>query len=399
MNIRKLTFRNLLKKPVRTVSLVILTAFMAFTVLSGSVIIQSLRGGLGSVEKRLGADIIAVPASAEAETDIQNILLQGTPGYFYMDKTVTEKIAAEEGVEKLSVQYFLASSQADCCSAPVQIIGYDSKTDFVIEPWIKENYNEELKDKELIAGSNLGVQPGEILTLYGVDCTVASKLAPTGTGLDTAVYTNENTVKCLIAASKEKGFTLTSEQDPDDVISSVYIKVKEGYDISEVSSNINIDMKGTVKAVRTKNMISDTADKLSSISDMVMWLIIAIWVLTVIIMIIAFTVNIHDRKREFAVLRLIGFSRKKLFKTVFTESIMICLTGGLIGTVMSFAAVLSFSKFIEISLDLPFLIPDLINITILTSVTIIAIIIAGPLSSAYSAFKLCRVDTGSILRK
>lgn len=399
MKIGKLTFINLARKPGKTVPLIILAALMSFMVIGGSVIIQSLHRGLDSVEQRLGADIIVVPESAQAEVDLQSIILQGTPGCFYMDKSVAGEIAEADGIEKMSTQYFLASSQSDCCSAPVQIIGFDSKTDFVIAPWIKQSYDKELTDNEIIAGSSLAAKPGDILEFYGVDCRVAAKLSSTGTGLDTAVYASENTVRNLIAASREVGFTLLSEQSPDDVISSVYIKVKKGYDISEVSSNINIDLKGRVKAVRTKNMISDTADRLSTISNVVLWLIIAIWILTVIIMVIAFTVNIREREREFAVLRIAGFTRKMLFKAVFLESMTICSIGGVIGALLSVLIIFSFKDLIESSLELPFLIPGLPDMAILMAVTVIAIIMAGPLSSAYAAFKLSKVDTGSILRK
>ena len=74
--------RNLTRKPGRTAALVLLTAFLALSVFAGSVVVSSLRQGLGSMENRLGADIIVVPAEAESRFGLKNLLLQGTVGAF-----------------------------------------------------------------------------------------------------------------------------------------------------------------------------------------------------------------------------------------------------------------------------------------------------------------------------
>ena len=82
MNIQKLPFINLSRKPVRTLALVLLTAFLALSVFGGSVIVMSLRRGLDSLESRLGADIIVVPSEAQSKVSFKNMLLQGTTGAF-----------------------------------------------------------------------------------------------------------------------------------------------------------------------------------------------------------------------------------------------------------------------------------------------------------------------------
>ena len=61
-----LATRNLVRKPGRTAALVLLTAFLAMSVFGGTIVVSSLRKGLESMENRLGADIIVVPAEAES---------------------------------------------------------------------------------------------------------------------------------------------------------------------------------------------------------------------------------------------------------------------------------------------------------------------------------------------
>ena len=138
--------RNLVRKPGRTAALVLLTAFLALSVFGGTLVVTSLRRGLGSMENRLGADIIVVPSEAESKASFKNMLLQGTIGTFYMDASALEKVRETEGVERASAQVFLSSMKADCCSVKVQIIGFDPADDFVVQPWIAESLNRPLGD-------------------------------------------------------------------------------------------------------------------------------------------------------------------------------------------------------------------------------------------------------------
>ena len=99
----------------------------------------------------------------------------------------------------------------------------------------------------------------------------------------------------------------------------VYIRVKDGWDIAEVAGNINLTVDG-VEAVRTRSMITGTADRLSAISGGINAARIAVWVLAAVIMTAAFSVLAGVRRKEFAVLRTIGFSRRQLGAEVLSES-------------------------------------------------------------------------------
>ena len=74
MNIQKLPFTNLVRKPARTATLILLTALLALSVFGGSMVVMSLRSGLKSLESRLGADIIVVPSSAQSKVSFRNML-------------------------------------------------------------------------------------------------------------------------------------------------------------------------------------------------------------------------------------------------------------------------------------------------------------------------------------
>ncbi|MBQ9263445.1 MAG: ABC transporter permease [Clostridia bacterium] len=393
-----LPWKNLIRKPGRTCALVLLTAFLALSVFGGSLVVLSLRSGLNSLEARLGADIIVVPASATSKINVQELLLQGTTGTFYMNAANLKRAAEVNGVEKLAAQTFLASLKAECCSSKVQVIGFDPKTDFIVQPWIAQSLAHELGEGEVVVGSKVEAEVGETIRLYNARCKVAARLSPTGTGLDTAVYCSHVTMKMLLKAAEDKGISHKVTSDSDDLISAIYVKVKDGYDIDEVTGNLNLHVR-KVSAVRTKSMITDVSDSLAAVSGTVTLLIIAVWVLAFIILLIAFAMISNERKREFAVLRLVGTSRRMLSRMVLAESALSSFLGALAGIGVAAAVVLPFATLIETSLNLPYLTPGTGTVLLLALGTLIATVFIGSLASAFAAFRLSRIDPGAILRE
>ena len=398
MNIAKLPLKNIISYKKRTIGLILILVILTMSLFGGSIFIRSLNNGLDSLNERLGADIIVLPKDAESEVDLQNLLLQGTPGYFYIDKSILNDLESIEGVDRISAQYFLVSANADCCSVKVQIIGFDEETDFTIKPWLHESYQGVLKDNEIIVGSMLSTQVGHTLKLYGKEFLVVGKLEKTGTGLDTAVYTTGDTVKALIEAAEDKGISILSKQSPDDVISSVYIDVKDGYDIDTIVSDINLN-NSEVKAVRARTMMTSTSDRLDIISSAISFFVKIIWAFAAIILIAAFYIITGERKKEFAALRVIGVSRKKLGVLVMSEAIIIGMIGSVFGIIITGAFMYSFGVLIGTRLDLPYLLPGVVTTTYYILVTFISVVLLGTISGLISAYRAVSVDTARILRE
>ncbi len=393
-----LPLKNLIRKPGRTTALVLLTAFLALAVFGGSVIILSLRTGLRSLEARLGADIILVPSEAQSKISFQNMFLQGTTGAFYMDAAVTDKAMGVPGVEKTAPQTFLASLKADCCSVKIQVIGIDPEKDFTVQPWIARSLTGELGDMDVVTGCRVEAGIGEIIRIYDQRCKVVARLEPTGTGLDTAVYCNMGTMNTLLAAAEAKGVSHKISSGDDSVVSAVYVKVKDGYDIDTVNSALTGKLR-KVTAVRTRSMITGVSDSLAGISRTVTTMVIVIWALALIILMLAYILIVRERSREFAVLRLIGASGNMLGRMALTESAVCGLAGGLVGTGLAAIGVFSFSALIESSLGLPYLLPDPGTLLLLAAGTVILSAAVSALASAFAAWRLSRVNPGTALRE
>ena len=352
---------------------------------------------LHSLEARLGADIIVVPSQAQSKVSFQNMFLQGTTGAFYMNASALDQALEVEGVEKAAPQTFLASLKADCCSIKIQVIGIDPELDFTVQPWIARSLSRGLGDMDVAVGCKVEAEVGEIIRIYDQRCKVVARLEATGTGLDTAVYCNMETMHALLSAAEAKGVSHKIESG-DEVISAIYVKVKDGCDIDKVNSRLNGHIR-KVTAVRTRSMITGVSDSLSGVSRTITLLIAAVWGLALIILLLISVLIIRERVREFAVLRLVGASRGMLGRMVLTESSLCGLLGGLIGVGAAALLLFPFAQLIESALQLPYLMPSAAVILLLALGTVLLAVAVSALSSMIAAYRLSRVDPGTTLRE
>lgn len=394
--INQLPLKNIFAKPSRSISLLIFAVLLSVVTFGGVFIVSSLRNGLFTLEKRLGADLIVVPFEVKDTKSVNDILLNGNRTKIYMEKSNLEKLQEIEGVELVSPQFYLSSLTASCCSETVEIIGFDSKTDFIVQPWIRETYRGELKDGEIFVGSKILVPENRILKFFGIDFKVAASLHQTGTGFDNAIYANLNTIKLM--ADEYSKISEKVRVDSEKQISSVMIKVQNGYSIEKVKNYINIHGKN-IRAVSSRNLTTEVSDSLSSIAKIIGILIVFVWVLCLTIMCIVFSMIINERKKEFAVLRAIGVSSKKLSSLILTESVLLSVAGGVIGIFLELLIAVPFNNLIEASLKMPYLMPNILFIIAFAVFTILISALSGAFSSIIKVQKISRQDTSLILRE
>ena len=397
-SINSLPIKNLVRKPARSLALIFISAFLALSAFGGTVMVMSLSNGINSLSARLGADIIVTPYAATSQVSYDSVIIQGKPGQFYMDSKYYEEIKTEiEGIDKITAQFYLASAKASCCSSRLQIIGFDPATDFSIQPWVEKSYSDKLGLYDAVVGSDVTPNTDMTVEIYGKTLHVQAVLDKTGTELDSALYVDIDTMKELIRAHNEKNPNQEKTIDPDNVVSSVLIKVADGYDIDEVAGDINLHVR-QVKAIRTQNMISGVSESLSGVSATISLLMVVVWILSAVILAIVFTMNINERKKEFAVLRVLGASRVKLAGIVFREAALYGFLGSLLGAGLTVLITALFTPAIENMIGLPFLLPPVPVMLIVGALTVVLTVAAGAVTAASSAVKISKIDTGLILR-
>ena len=146
-------------------------------------------------------------------------------------------------------------------------------------------------------------------------------------------------------------------------------------------------------------MLTDVSDSLTGISSTISGLIGIVWILALLILLLCFAMIIRERKREFAVLRLLGTSRAQLCNIVLSESFLCSLSGALLGIAVSALIVFPFTTLIEQKLALPYLQPAPSEILLLALLVVLATTLVGALASSWAALRLSRADPGTDLRE
>lgn len=395
ISLSRLSLINLKRHPFRSAGLVIITAVLAFFAFGGSILSLSLDRGLESISTRLGADIMVVPLGYDKEAE--GVLLRGEPSYFYFDKSVEQQLAKVEGVEQVTAQFFLTSSNQDCCALPVQFIGFDPDTDFAVQPWIKENYSGSIGKNSIIIGNDILYDGSGSLKFFDKEYSVAAVLDETGTGFDTDVYADLDTIRDMFEAAKKKGFGFTKDIDFDKSISSVLIRISDGYDIDTVVHNIRMNVDG-VQIIKGQTMTSDIADKLAGFRVFLTILLGVICTFSVIVMIMTFSLSVNERKREFGILRSLGAKRGMIVAVVIREASLIGAIGGAAGTALAAMIIFPFNTYISNTINLPYLLPETPFILLLLLAIIIISLIIPPVTASYSAVKISRTETYLTMR-
>jgi putative ABC transport system permease protein len=145
-------------------------------------------------------------------------------------------------------------------------------------------------------------------------------------------------------------------------------------------------------------MLSDVSAGLLNISGIITLLLAAVWIISLIVLFIAFSMIANERKKEFAILRGMGASRRELSQIMLQEAFYVSAAGSLTGAALSSAGLTLFGNLIRSSLNLPFLLPSAQYFIGMFVISIATSILAGLLSSALCVSKVSRIDTAFILR-
>ena len=389
-SIGALAYKNIQNNKGRYFKQAAMVMVLTWTMLLGLIIIVSISSGLERLRDRMGADLMLVPLGYERSAE--GILIKGEPKYFYFEQDIMTQLenADIEGIERLSSQFYLTSSNQGCCDIPVQFIGLDKDSDFTIKPWIKTLYVNEkdyLNDGYIVVGSSIDVPEDGKIRFYDQYFTVAAKLDQTGSGLDNAVFLNRTTTKTLYEAALSKGFNFMDGCDPLKTVSSVFIIVKDGTDVKKVSQQIRSHIDG-VQVIVTDGMIGSTQQGLEGFISLMYILIGILIVLSFVILSLSFKLQVTERKDDYKLMRTIGVTKGEIRKLVLSQAFILSIIGSILGLVLATVSIFPFYTAINAAVSIPFLIPSGIKLVLLYLVTGLIGIIIGPLGALGSAIRI-----------
>jgi len=391
-----ISLKNLRAKPVRTACLFVVVAILAFTLFGGSILALNLRQGLDIMTKRFGADLMVVPEGTGEKA--QALLLRGESDYFYFDAGIVDTVAGIDGVVCASPQFFAASLSSGCCDSEVQLIAYDPATDFVVQPWIAEKRHESISDGQLVVGNRITIRPNGTIKLFNREYPVAARLSKSASGYDTSIFMTMSTMRQLIDNAHEQKYGFLADRYEGEVISAILVKVDPSRSPSLLAWDIRKQNEG-VEVLISQRIFSRIAGTLSGLFKYIHIFSIALWVLAVIVLAAVFSGTMHERKKEFAILRILGATRKKLVGIVLNEALIAGIAGGCAGIALASLMVFPFSTYISEQLELPYLDAPFLYTVLLVFGSLFLSAIVGPLSSLYSALKISKAETYFTMRE
>lgn len=396
LNISVFAFRNLRRKVMRSILLILAVTVVTATLFSATLFITSMQNALKIGTYRLGADVLVVPEGHEQQA--RSALLAGEPTSFYMTADILDKVRAVEGVSKASPQLFIKPSSFTCCyNVDVFLVAFDPKTDFTVTPWLEKTMKKGLSDDEIITGREVPVVTGDVIPFFGTSFKVAGTMEPTG-----MKFFDQSVFMTMTAAYKMADDSKTRSMQPLNIdnskISAVLVQVKEGFSPERVSIRIEHDVPG-VKALASDEVISTVRNQLRGLVRGVILISGILWILALLMIGFAFSMIVNERTREFGLLRSMGAKKLHILRLILSEALTLSLIGGIIGLFMGTIMLASLKDALLHSLKLPYLFPSIEVLVKLIIGVILMSLLTGFVSAILPAYSASRLEPYMAIRK
>lgn len=351
----RIAFRNLRYQSFKTTILFLLVFTMTAALCSSKLLIASMEAGMQKTCEKIGADLIVVP-NKYVDT-VQNALFEGKACTVNFSKEWVERIQEIEGIEAISYQLFLATLSVGCCDGDNQLIAIESESDFVVRAWLEKEGKTALKEGEIITGSALGKEEGETVRYYGREFLIKAVLEETGMGYDNSAFITYQDAYEIASDPMYTGtLPFTAEEER---VSSILIKVKDGYSSSEIEESIKAaygqDEIAVYSAGELTAVLAKQFEAYQIYGTWFEWIFITMAAISVLAV---YMVNIRQRYREFACMSSIGFTFRQIMILLLEELAVNVLLAGIAGFVVTIGLFTFFRLAIHNVVSIPFLLPD-----------------------------------------
>jgi putative ABC transport system permease protein len=324
--------------------------------------------GLEKARQRLGADILVVPVGVSV--DPGEILYGGAPSNIYMPQELEQKVANMKGVQRATAQFFTQSLTEDCCDvgSAIRMIGYDSKTDWLVQPWLKDIAKTELADDEVIIGSGVTAGEGNKIMILGKSFHVVATMEPSGTGLDRSILTSIDTARRTAANSPLLKKIWQQNGDATNLISAILVEVAPGADVKEIIARLeNFNEVQAFSAAETKRR---TYEQFLVITGLLAVSGIVALVASIIQLFARLYTLTVERQGEWGLYLALGATPRKIALLIISETAILCTIGVAGGLVLGYLLYLWSVNFISVHQSFPFLYPGW-GLTILSAAVIL----------------------------
>lgn len=290
--------------------------------------------GLDAGRRRLGADLLVVPASTIVEPE--TLLFTGQPYNVYMDKDIRDRVGRIPGVRRTTPQFFAQTLNETCCTltGATRLIGFDQKSDWLVSAWVKKLPGGGLADDQVMVGSAVQGFSGQSATILRKSVRVAAVLEPTGTSLDYSVLMPIEATRRLTGGIPYFQVFLGRDKDAGGVISALLVDVDEG--ANKVRVVKEIERSGNVRVIQASVVLERIRRQMSTLFLIMLGGGSLAAVSSVFQLVARFFSLAWDRKGEWGLYRALGATRRDLKLLVAGEAVALTLAGTIPGLAMGF---------------------------------------------------------------
>ncbi len=380
----QVAYKNLLRKKVRSVLTLIGIALSAWVLVSLLGFNHGYKTSLNKDIDNMGFQLMIMAKGCPYEA--ATMMLKGGTGLRYMKQSILETIEKEPEVEKTTpilMQAVFDPNKGES-GGIAAYLGVEPKSFSEMKTFLKfrqggwftdENAYEAVMGYEAAELEQREVGDMILIPEKNIQFKVVGILDRTGTQDDGTIFVPLKTL--------QKIFNKTDE------LTTIGIKVKKDADSNRLEKKLytlpDVQVVSLAQVKQTIMRLISTAKVMVLSTALIAILIAMVGVINTILM------SVHERFQEIGILKTIGAMPWDIFKLIWTETIILCTIGGVLGVIL--ALILSKITEVVIRRILPYS-PrgGLVLIDLkLVLITLAAILCVGLLSGLYPAWRAGRI--------
>jgi len=328
ISIFQVAYKNLLRKRTRSILTVLGIALAGWVLVSLFGFNKGYETSLNRDIDNLGFQMLVVAKGCPYEA--ATLMLKGGTGLKYMKQEIADQIAREpevDGVTPMLMQVVFDPNKGESGGFAVYQ-GVDPKTYPKMKSFLKfkeGNWFSAPEAAETVFGYEAAeLEQREVGDMYlipekNIEVKVVGILERTGTQDDGTIFLPIGTVQKVFGVRDE--------------LTGIGIKVRKDADIAKFEARMyDLPDVQVVSLTQVKNTIMTLVS-----TARVMVLSIALIAILIAMMGVVNTIlmSVMERRQEIGILKSMGAMASDIFKLVWLETLILCLTGGLVGTGMA----------------------------------------------------------------
>lgn len=396
----ELAARNLGRRQTRTCMLIAAIAISSAVTFAGIVVMRSVVSSMEVGLSRMGADLMVVNESTL--TNISNALLTVEP----TDRTLPAdaiSIAGIGGMSKVAAQRVLRTDQSGFGGNDelVDLIGFDPRTDFTVQPWLSERLSGTMQPSDVIVGAARDLPLGSQLVLFGQPFRVYGKLARTGSGTqERGVFMQSESLVALAPAVRQRAGAVPRMLEPDRV-SGFLIEMAPGATELQARFALLSRVPG-VKVVTGGSLMTGIRQGLVALLGGLIVLVGLLSVGTAVMVGVLFSAIMAERRRELGLLKAIGAGNGQIVGMAIIEATIATAGGAVIGVLFGVLLLRMFERMLVHHLGemgIPFLWLDGPTTILIAAMCVSGAALVGVVGAWVPAWRLGRSETYDLIRK